>query len=248
MKNLKELSIQSLELARQAGAKTLPYFRSVNLKVTEKGQDSPLTAADLESNQVIVDGLAKMDSSIPIISEENAQIPYAQRKDWKLFWIVDPLDGTKEFIAGIPEFTVNIALIENGIPILGIVTAPALDLEYWATRSDGCYKNGERVYSRKQLDNRVALESRFHSKDIAPEMKSKYHIGSMDKVGSSLKFAKIAEGSADIYIRHNPIMEWDVAAGDALFRYSARDGVRKSPLIYNQETLKILSLVIGDDI
>ncbi|GMT50115.1 MAG: hypothetical protein IEMM0008_1654 [bacterium] len=135
-----------IELAKAAGSKTLDIYNNGDFNITIKSDDSPLTKADLMSNAIIIGGLRDI-SSYPIVTEENP-VDYDIRKDWDKFWLVDPLDGTKEFISKNNDFTVNIALIEKGVPTLGVVYAPALNLLYWAEKDAGAFKNkGERIFN-----------------------------------------------------------------------------------------------------
>ncbi len=181
---------------------------------------------------------------------------YEERKEWDKFWIVDPLDGTKEFIKKNGEFTVNIALVDNGEPVLGVVYLPAKDVLYYAEKSKGAYKiendkKPERIYSKAADTSKpvTVIQSRSHGSDsLKDDLAEKGIImkGSV-KAGSSLKFCLVAEGKADIYPRTGPTMEWDVAAGDCVYRNSARDGQHFSPLTYNKPDLKNSGFLIGLD-
>ncbi len=242
-----------LEIAREAGLETLSYY-SEDIEVESKSDDSPLTKADLASNRVITTALKDHYPDIPLISEENGVPDYDIRKEWERFFLIDPLDGTKEFIKKNDEFTVNIALIEEGIPVLGVVYAPALDVMYYGSREDGSFllkANGERVriFSEAADKSRPLsiIESRSHGSDALEEYINQEGIIIRERIksGSSLKICLVADGSADIYPRMGPTMEWDVAAGDAVYRYSAREGVHESGLKYNKENLLNPNFVIG---
>jgi 3'(2'), 5'-bisphosphate nucleotidase len=221
--------------------------------IADKGFSNPVTAADRAAHDVIVRELAGWTPGVPVISEEGEVPPYAERRNWSRFWLVDPLDGTKEFISGNGEFTVNIALIDDGEPVLGVVGAPALDLLYFAERGHGAWRRrsggeSERIHST--LPNPAVtrvVESRSHpTRELEAFIAT---LGAVERVklGSSLKFCRIAEGSADLYPRFGPTMEWDVAAGDCVYRNSGpRGGQRKSPLRYNGASLSIAGFILGE--
>jgi len=251
--NTSDLLKQLIETSRKAGKEILKYYDG-EIKVFEKEDESPLTKADLASHYAIIDDLKKMTPDTPIISEESGIPEYEERKNWEKFWIVDPLDGTKEFIKKNGEFTVNIALIEGGEPVLGIVYIPAKDVFYFAEKGKGSFKQENekepvRIYSEPADKNKplVLIQSRSHGSDKLDDYLEKEGIEVKDRVraGSSLKFCLVAEGVADFYPRLNPTMEWDVAAGDCVFRNSAREGQHKSGLTYNKESLKNNGFVIG---
>ncbi len=249
------LSAASLEhlvaLAHRAGAATLAHYHA-GVAVEQKGDRGPVTAADRAAHDVIVAGLAAWDPSIPVISEEGVIPPPEARARWDRFWLVDPLDGTKEFLHRNGEFTVNIALIAGGVPVLGVVHAPARGLTYhagqglgaWRTRAGG---EPERIWSAPPSPGqplRVA-ESRSHPSAELEAWLATQLVAERVPVGSSLKFCLVAEGTADVYPRLGPTMEWDVAAGDCVFRNSGIDGPRHSPLAYNQPDLRNASFVLG---
>ena len=165
---------------------------------------------------------------------------------------MDPLDGTKEFIKKRAEFTVNVALIDDGEPVFGVVQAPALDLLYWAVKGEGAWREqkgqpAERIYSAPAEPGAAltVVESLSHPSPELEEYLKTIRVGQRVKAGSSLKFCWVAEGRADIYPRLGPTMEWDVAAGDCVYRQSGRDGERPSPLTYNKPDLRNASFVIG---
>jgi len=240
-------------IIREAGSAILDYYDD-DIEVTSKDDDSPLTKADMAAHYIIVDGLKELDPDTPVISEE-AQLPeYSERKQWEKFWLVDPLDGTKEFIKKNGEFTVNIALIEDEIPVLGLVYLPAKKVLYYGSKELGSFIeiNGEdpvRIYSQKaeKPGPMTVITSRSHrSDDLEDKLKAQnIEIGKIVQAGSSLKICFVAEGKADIYPRMGPTMEWDVAAGDAVYRYSANEEAHNSPLTYNKETLKNDGFIIG---
>jgi 3'(2'), 5'-bisphosphate nucleotidase len=239
------------DLARDAGRVILRHYRD-GVDVEHKEDRSPVTAADRDAHGVIVGALTAWDPSIPVISEEGEIPAWENRRDWDRFWLVDPLDGTKEFLSRNGEFTVNIALIEDGVPVLGVIYAPAPDLLYFAGRDVGAWKVSQgrglqRISSAPPAPGAplVVAESRSHPSAALEEYLATVNVGRRVQAGSSLKFCWVAEGRADIYPRLGPTMEWDVAAGDAIFRYSGRDGVRTSPLTYNTPDLRNTGFVIG---
>jgi 3'(2'), 5'-bisphosphate nucleotidase len=240
-------------IAREAGAAAMEHYHS-GVAVTQKGDKGPVTAADHAAHDVILRALTEWDGSIPVISEEGDIPPHSVRAAWKRFWLVDPLDGTKEFIQRNGEFTVNIALIENGVPVLGVIYAPALDLMYYAGEGLGAWKREEnqaphRITSHPPHPGHglVVAESRSHPSAELEEYLKTVRVASRVQAGSSLKFCWVAEGKADIYPRLGPTMEWDVAAGDCIFRNSAEVGRRASSLVYNQPELRNPGFVIGLD-
>jgi 3'(2'), 5'-bisphosphate nucleotidase len=238
-------------LAGDAGKAILLHYGE-DIAVERKSDDSPLTAADRSAHQVLFDGLTALDPSIPVVSEEGELAPYVSRRQWERFWLVDPLDGTKEFIKRNGEFTVNVALIERNQPVLGVVLAPALDLLYWAVEGLGAWKQErgatpERVFSTGRSGNEplVIVESRSHPSPELEQFLSKITVARRVEAGSSLKFCWVAEGKADVYPRFGPTMEWDVAAGDCIYRNSGRTGPRASSLKYNKPDLRNGGFVIG---
>jgi 3'(2'), 5'-bisphosphate nucleotidase len=241
-----------VKIAATAGQCAMQFYGACGT-VEHKGEEGPVTAADRAAHEFILRALADRWPEIPVISEEAAIPSYAERREWNTFWLVDPLDGTKEFISGNGEFTVNVALITTAGPVLGVIVAPALETIYFAERGRGAWRrvaNGrtERICSVTPPPDRTrVVESRSHP---APELEQFIAaLGPVERVrlGSSLKFCRIAEGRADLYPRFGPTMEWDVAAGDCIFRNSTSDGCeRYSPLRYNQPTLSTPAFVIGE--
>ena len=240
-----------LKIAMDAGRIVMDYFQKPCL-VWENTGGSPVTEADLKANIFISDKLTEMDSDIPIISEESKIPPFEIRKKWTKFWLVDPLDGTKEFIDKLEDFTVNIALIENGEPVLGVIFAPARQELYFAEKGNGSWKinfdgKRSRIFSNdpNKSVSLVVAGSRRHGAAELDEFLKSLKVKSILQIGSSLKFCLVAEGLADIYPRLGPTMEWDVAAGDCIYRNSILTGQRWSPLIYNKEDLRNQNFVIG---
>jgi len=242
-------------IAKEAGEAMLEiYYDAQDVEISRKDDDSPLTKADLASHHIIVDALRELDPDTPIISEESGVPEYEKRKGWDKFWIVDPLDGTKEFIKKNGEFTVNIALIEDGVPVLGVVYIPDKNTTFYASKDDGAFKQvgtdaPDRIFSEasQKGDTLVAVQSRSHgSEKLVEQLNEKgLNVEKTIPAGSSLKFCLVAEGEADIYPRMGPTMEWDVAAVDCVYRYSARKGAHASPLTYNKPDLKNGSFLVG---
>lgn len=240
-------------LAVAAGTVTMQHY-GTELAVDRKADQSPVTIADHAAHTIIAEGLHHWDPTIPVISEEGNIPPHAERAGWERFWLVDPLDGTKEFIHRNGEFTINIALIERGEPVLGVIYAPALELLYYAGQGLGAWKREhrgapERIHSRPPAPGaalRVA-ESRSHPSKELEAFLTTIPVAARVPAGSSLKFCWVAEGKADIYPRLGPTMEWDVAAGDCIFRHSGIGRQRASRLVYNQPDLRNAGFILGMD-
>jgi 3'(2'), 5'-bisphosphate nucleotidase len=248
-----ELRSAVVDLVREAGRATMVYYDgTVAAGVREKDDRSPVTLADEVAHGILLEGLRRLDPATPVVSEEAEADGFETRRGWRRFWLVDPLDGTKEFIKRRAEFTVNVALIENGEPVLGVVQAPALDLLYWAVKGGGAWREekgrpAERIYSSAPAPGTplTIVESLSHPSPELEEYLQTIPVGRRVKAGSSLKFCWVAEGRADLYPRLGPTMEWDVAAGDCVYRQSGREGERPSPLTYNKPDLRNTSFVIG---
>jgi 3'(2'), 5'-bisphosphate nucleotidase len=246
-----ELRAAILELAREAGRATMTYYDGAT-EVREKEDRSPVTLADEVAHRILVEGLQRLDPETPVVSEEAESAAWEARRGWRRFWLVDPLDGTKEFIKKRAEFTVNLGLIEDGEPTFGVVLAPALDLLYWAEKGRGAWREvktgaAERIYSTEPTPGTplTIVESLSHPSAELEEYLKTIPVKERVKAGSSLKFCWVAEGKADVYPRLGPTMEWDVAAGDCIYRQSGRRGERPSPLTYNKPDLRNPSFVIG---
>lgn len=213
---------QVVDIAVKAGEVILEIYNdpSQDFGVDKKSDDSPLTKADLAAHHVIEEALKALTPNIPILSEEGGKPDYETRKSWGTYWIVDPLDGTKEFIKKNGEFTVNIALIEGDLPTMGVVYVPAKDVTYYGQVGSGAFKveNGEKqqLEIRRAKEGRVAVRSKSHASPEEETVLNRYNVQDEISVGSSLKFCMVAEGKADIYYRHGPTMEWDTAAGQVV--------------------------------
>ena len=218
-----KLLLDVCNVSIEAGKEILNFYNN-DIEVTHKEDLSPLTKADLASNKIILESLTKLNSNIPILSEESL-VDWGIRKHWKKYWLVDPLDGTKEFIKKNGEFTVNIALIEDNNPILGVVYVPAKSLLYWAEKNKGSFKTNtknklenfegiQKIIVSSQTNRARVIGSRSHSNATFDNwVKEKFPNADIVQAGSSLKFCLIAEGEADIYPRFGPTSEWDIAAG-----------------------------------
>lgn len=210
-----------IALALKAGDKIMDIYLHDDFhdSIDFKSDNSPLTKADKAAHNIINDQLVALWPEIPVLSEEGRGVEYAERKDWTRFWLVDPLDGTKEFIKRNGQFTVNIALIDKGYPVLGIVYVPVQKALYWGDEhgASKIVDGKEEVIKVKMSDSkRTAVGSRSHSSQEETDVMNKYKVEDTIAVGSSLKFCMVAEGLADIYYRHGPTMEWDTAAGQAV--------------------------------
>ena len=220
MKDLPELAEALMPTVEHAGREIMRIYDGA-FTVQQKDDDSPLTFADLESQRIIIEGLSRLTPDIPILSEESAQAPWVERKTWKELWVVDPLDGTREFVKRNGEFTINIALVVDHEPLLGIVAAPAQGLLYWGAVGSGAFsRHRGSAQSRIRVSQPQTPLRVVGSRSHASADTSKYlaalgpHI--VSGIGSSLKFCLIAEGKADLYPRFGPTSEWDTAAGQAL--------------------------------
>jgi len=243
-----------VDLAQKAGEKILVIYNDPSKQRVQcdKSDGSPLTLADQASHNCIVDGLLALDDSVPILSEENdTTTSYESRKNWQRYWLVDPLDGTKEFIKRNGEFTVNIALIENQVPIMGVVYAPVIDVTYYASYGLGAYmicnkqKQSLPIADNANPDVIKAVVSKSHLSDetsayLADIERSSGLTVEAVSVGSSLKLCYVAEGRADVYPRLGPTMEWDTAAADCVVRESGARVVQaenNDNLLYNKPNL-----------
>lgn len=238
-------------IARDAGALILAQAADV-ASAELKADRTPITEADRAAHRSILAALKAWDPGVPVISEEGEMPAYETRRDWPRFWLVDPLDGTREFLAGTGEYTVNVALIEGEAPVLGVVFAPAMDLMYFAGRGLGAWKQDGaaapvRVHSTPAPEGLplIIAESRSHPSAELEAFLATVPVKRRVQAGSSLKFCWVAEGKADLYPRFGPTMEWDTAAGDCVYRQSGRDEERSSPLRYNTPSLRHERFVIG---
>lgn len=230
--------------AKKAAVSILDIYESGDFSVEAKSDDSPLTKADKASHLAIVAELEK--TNLPILSEEGRDIPYEERKDWEYFWMIDPLDGTKEFIKRNGEFTVNIALIHKGRPILGVVQVPVQNKLYYSTETQGAYLETDEITKLKvnhfsTSDSKLKIvASRSHLNEDTQQFMDQFDQPEIVSMGSSLKLIAVAEGKADLYPRYAPTMEWDTAAADAIVREAGGQVTIKesnTPVHYNKENL-----------
>jgi 3'(2'), 5'-bisphosphate nucleotidase len=253
------LIVKVLHTAVLAGSAIMDIYKG-NFEVEFKNDNSPLTAADKKANSIIAEGLS--DMGLPYLSEEGAQTEYSLRKNWRNYWLVDPLDGTKEFIKKNGDFTVNIALISDQHPVLGVVYAPVHGYIFWGSNSGSfrldvnniivsesgylqkCLPKAERLPCVKRTDGFIVLGSRSHMNVETESYISGLQLDHPDisfiSKGSSLKFCLLAEGNADIYPRFGPTMEWDTAAGHAVALYAGcvvEQAANGKPVLYNKPSL-----------
>lgn len=235
-----------LETARLAGDAIMEVYRQKALfdRIDYKTDDSPLTLADQHAHEVIKERLEAKYSDIPLVSEEGKELPYQERRDWNAFWLVDPLDGTKEFIKRNGEFTVNIALVFDGAPVLGVIYIPEAQLFYYGRKGEGAYKKeagseAVKIQVSGKSEALTAVKSRSHTSEDEMDIIRSFPVSHYVATGSSIKFCLVADGTADLYYRHGPTMEWDTAAGQAILE--AAGGIVLSggrPMRYNKESLR----------
>ncbi|MBU2115229.1 MAG: 3'(2'),5'-bisphosphate nucleotidase CysQ [Gammaproteobacteria bacterium] len=244
-----------IDIAEQAGQAILAVYQQDNaaFNITGKADDSPLTAADLAAHQLIVKALTALTPELPILSEEAADISWDIRQQWQRYWLVDPLDGTKEFIKRNGEFTVNIALIDNGEPVLGVIHAPVLDKTYYAAKGEGAFLKQQAAVTAIKANSASAqrlvkvVGSRSHpSPDLAGYL-AQLPQHEMVPVGSSLKFCLVAEGAADVYPRFGPTMQWDTGAGHIIALEAGAavsfDGIANK--VYQRENLRNPNFIVS---
>lgn len=242
---LKETLLEKvIPIALRAGEAVMAVYRQEDLGIQSKEDYSPLTRADTASHKIILEGLSRLASELPVLSEESAAVPYEERKRWQRYWLVDPLDGTKEFINRNNEFTVNIALIEDQRPVLGVVYAPALDKLCYAASGIGAYTlAGGQEEPLKTLGYTgggvKVVASKTHRSPELEVFLEKLGNAECVSMGSSLKFCLVAEGKAHLYPRLGPTMEWDTAAAQCIVECAGGQvtDLRGAPLIYNKENL-----------
>jgi len=240
--NIKDI----IGIAKEAGSAIMQVYKQ-DFDVEYKHDKSPLTLADKNANKIIEDGLKELPFHIPILSEEGRNIPYDERRHWEYLWLVDPLDGTKEFVKKNGEFTVNIALIHKNAPVLGVVYAPALGVCYWAKEHEGAFKNGQRLPIKPKSESGIykIVASRSHMSNETQTFINSIKTDKEKKlisIGSSLKICLVADGGADIYPRFSPTMEWDTGAAHAVVNESGKSlhGIKNGENIdhkYNKQNL-----------
>ena len=250
---LNDINIKDIVHIAKLAGNTIMEIYNRDFTIEYKDDKSPLTEADTKSNEVICNALVKAYPEIPLLSEENKTEEYEVRRNWEYFWLIDPIDGTKEFIKKNGEFTVNIALIHNNIPVLGVVYAPALGDMYMAKKGEGAFKNNEKLPLKTNdipEKNITIVASKSHlteeTKVFIDSLTSNIQHSTFISKGSSLKLVMVAEGEADIYPRLAPTMEWDTAAADAIVRESGKmtyqynpqlPTLNSKPIMYNKKNL-----------
>ena len=254
--NLKDFFLIAINASIKGGQAIMEVYSS-NFEVEHKEDDTPLTLADKNCNTVIENILQQ--TGVPILSEEGADIPYLERRDWEYFWLVDPLDGTKEFVKRNGEFTVNIAMIHNGKPIIGVIYVPVKKELYFAMEGLGSFKivanslvknlnelvnDAEKLPVDYKRNNYTIVGSRSHmskeTEQFFKDSKKKYGEVEVMAIGSSLKICMVAEGKADAYPRYAPTMEWDTGAGHAIAKMAGCTITQydtKDEISYNKENL-----------
>ena len=228
-----------IKIIKLTGAEVLNIYKSNDFLLKNKDDKSPLTKADLIANKIIKRELVKI-SDYPIITEEEP-VSYDIRTNWRKFWLVDPLDGTKDFITKNGDFTINIALIKNNKPILGVVYIPIIDDLYHAEFKKGSFKNGVKIFNSSKRKKLKAADSNYHSTKLTTGFFKKFNIDDIFKSGSSIKICKLAEGLIDVYPRLNGTKEWDTAAGHIIANEAGCkliDIKTKEELTYNKKDFK----------
>jgi 3'(2'), 5'-bisphosphate nucleotidase len=245
MSELDRIGHEVCGIARRAGAAILEIYAG-SFAVEQKADNSPLTAADMAAHHAIVEGLRALTPDIPVLSEESADVPWSTRAAWARYWLVDPLDGTREFVKRNGEFTVNIALIEDHVPVFGVVLAPVSGELYFGLRDEGAFVERAPGALPEPLSTRAAMQppvvagSRSHAQERTGAMLANLGEHRLMSMGSSLKFCLIAAGKADLYLRLGPTSEWDTAAAQCVleqaggavldlngrpFRYNTRESL-----------------------
>jgi 3'(2'), 5'-bisphosphate nucleotidase len=250
-----ELLQRAVTVAREAGREILAIYAQ-DFSVEHKDDRSPLTAADMAAHHAILDGLQALTPGVPILSEEEADVPYGERATWRRYWLVDPLDGTREFIKRNGEFTVNIALIEDHEPVLGVIHVPVGDVCYFAARGAGALRQGlgeatREIHASPWAGGHITIAgSRSHRDPRFDRFLAQFDDYTVVSMGSSLKSCLVAEGRADVYLRLGPTSEWDTAAAQCIVEEAG--GVMLDtalqPLRYNTKAslLNPYFIVCGD--
>ena len=237
---LEALIAPVIALAESAGKSILEIYEA-GFSITDKEDNTPLTDADLAAHNTITEGLEKLTPNIPVLSEESTSIPFEERQQWSRYWLIDPLDGTREFIKRNGEFTVNIALIENHEPILGVIQVPVNGILYYAWREGGAWKRlpeqaVEQIHVRTPSEEQLVVAgSRSHQSEIITDFLDKIGTHRIFPMGSSLKSCLVAEGQADLYPLLGPTSEWDTAAAQCVVEEAGGQltDTAMQPLRYN---------------
>jgi 3'(2'), 5'-bisphosphate nucleotidase len=253
--NLDSDAIESVcGMVAEAGRKIMPFYRG-HIAVSMKEDASPLTAADLAAHHFLVESLPTILPGVAVISEESSPESHLSAPGLNRFWLVDPLDGTKEFLKATGEFTVNVALIENGRPILGVVHAPVLEVTYYASAAGGAWRKSaggpptRLVTRRADVSQLAVVASKDHAGPMVKAMLDRLTHPTLRSMGSSLKFCLVAEGSADLYLRDVPTMEWDTAAAQCVVESAGGSvcSLDGRALRYGKPGLKNPSLMTSGD-
>jgi 3'(2'), 5'-bisphosphate nucleotidase len=246
--NLSKLVLKIVTIAKGAGKEIMKIYETADFGIQYKSDESPVTIADQASNDFIIKKLKKLTPDIPIVSEESKEIPFSERQNYEYFWMIDPLDGTKEFIARNGDFAVNIALIFQNKPILGVIYVPNTDGVYFAVKNEGSYKleAGKKTqitcnsFNLDDLRLRIPVSRSYFNDATKKLIADNYRDPVLLPRGSALKFMNIAEGSADIYPRIGTTMEWDTAACQIIIEEAGGQILEmssKNPLQYNKPSL-----------
>lgn len=200
-------------LALEAGQEILKIYRSGEWTVFAKGDESPLTQADLAANAILVPGLQKLTPDTPVVSEESDPTSIQVGRS---FWLVDPLDGTRDFVARLDTFVVCVSLVEEGYPVFGLIHSPVLGRTWWAQRGQGAFADGRRIQNTSKRTSLIAAGSRTMPSERMQMFYNHFSIQEVQRYGSALKFCRLAEGEVDLYPRFGPTNEWDTAAGQII--------------------------------
>ncbi|MCJ8319702.1 MAG: 3'(2'),5'-bisphosphate nucleotidase CysQ [Colwellia sp.] len=242
MSNEKLLNI-AIQSAKNAGVEVMKYYHQGNYTAQLKEDDSPVTSADIASNDIIMDQLKTLTPDIPIISEEVGAVPFNERKHWQRYWLLDPIDGTGEFIIGSGDFAVNIALVENGWPTIGVIHAPDHCLTYYGQKNLGAFKDNSQSSNQIQVADyhsdkpvKVAISRRQELNLMGQYLNSNLNYDYIALGSCSLKNCLIAEGGADCYLRIGPTGEWDTGASQCILEQAGGSIINSEfkPLSYNQ--------------
>ena len=249
-----DLIQEVIQIARQAGNAIMEVYHT-DFDIQLKDDLSPVTQADKKANAIIESRLKSLEPTIPILSEEGRDISYEERKEWNTFWLVDPLDGTKDFIKKNGEFTVNIALIDAEAPVFGVVYAPAIDLLFWGSLEHDAWKQeannpAHAMKVSSQIENTIQIAtSRSHPSDKMNTFLEQFKKYNLQRMGSSLKICLVSDGSVHLYPRLGPTMEWDTAAAHAVLTASGGEIIQfgtNSPLRYNKKELLNPKFIAGN--
>ena len=249
-----ELIQSVIKIAKEAGAIIMDVYKT-DFDIQIKNDKSPVTEADTRANGIITAGLLKIAPDIPVLSEEGRDIPFEERSIWESFWLVDPLDGTKEYIKKNDEFTVNIAYMQNNLPVFGVVYAPALNEMYWGSIEKGAFKSvaGDSfnpIRVKSQLNNPVQIAtSRSHPSSKMDNFLAQFDTFDLHRMGSSLKICSVADGRVHFYPRLGPTMEWDTGASHAVIKAAGGELIKYGTnlsLKYNKEDLLNPEFIAGN--